>query len=85
MGTFVIIVGHHRRIRWLLSVTESVSRLPPIHDGGAVCDKCDELDRRILKFRRFLAQPIDPLTTERLTAGITEMQASKAAFHPEKT
>jgi hypothetical protein len=49
-----------------------------------MCDKCDELDERILKFRRFIAQPVDPLTTERLTASVSEMQATKAALHPEK-
>jgi hypothetical protein len=50
-----------------------------------MCDECDQLDQRIIKFKRFIAQPIDPLTTERLTAGVTEMQARKAALHPEKT
>lgn len=49
-----------------------------------MCEKCIDLDRRILKFQQFIAQPIDPLKTERLQAGVAEMQAAKVAFHPKK-
>lgn len=49
-----------------------------------MCEKCDDLDQRMQKFRRFLAQPIDALTTERLTSAVNEMERAKAALHPEQ-
>ncbi|MCC8975884.1 hypothetical protein [Bradyrhizobium brasilense] len=36
-------------------------------------------------FRRALDQRFDPLTTDRLKVGLAEMEAKKAALHPETT
>lgn len=49
-----------------------------------MCEHCDQFDQRIQKFRRFLAQPIDPLTAERLTAAVKELEAARSALHPEQ-
>jgi len=49
-----------------------------------MCEKCDDLDDRILKFQRFIAHALDSLTTERLLAGVEELLAEKAALHPEE-
>ena len=38
-----------------------------------MCDRCNDLDLQIQKYRRFIAQPIDPLTTERLNAAVAEL------------
>jgi hypothetical protein len=49
-----------------------------------MCDRCNDLDLQIQKYRRFIAQPIDPLTTERLNAAVAEMEAAKAGLHPRE-
>jgi hypothetical protein len=49
-----------------------------------MCEKCDDLDERILKFQRFIAQAFDSLTKERLLAGVEELLAEKAGLHPEE-
>ncbi|MCP1733386.1 MULTISPECIES: hypothetical protein [Bradyrhizobium] len=36
-------------------------------------------------FRRALGQRFDPLTTDRLKVGLAEIEAKKAALHPETT
>jgi hypothetical protein len=50
-----------------------------------MCEKCDELQKKIDHFERFLAPPIDPLTRQRINSGIAEMKKQKAAMHPEDT
>jgi hypothetical protein len=47
-----------------------------------MCELCADLDRRIQKFRRFIAEPFDALTIERLKASVREMKAAKAELHP---
>jgi hypothetical protein len=49
-----------------------------------MCRKCDDLQKQIEKFQRFLSQPIDGVTTERLKAAVAEMKAKKAGFHSEQ-
>jgi hypothetical protein len=48
----------------------------------AMCDKCTETQAQIAKFRHFLDHPLDPLTKERLTAAVVEMEAKLLGFHP---
>jgi hypothetical protein len=45
--------------------------------------QCEALQKRILTYRRALSQRFDPLTTERLEAGLAEIVAQKAALHPD--
>jgi hypothetical protein len=49
-----------------------------------MCQQCNDLQVRIDRFRRALAQRFDPLTTERLEAGLADIEAEKAALHPEQ-
>jgi hypothetical protein len=49
-----------------------------------MCDKCDELDKRIEHYSRILLSIGDRLTVERLAALIAELRAQKAALHPEQ-
>jgi hypothetical protein len=49
-----------------------------------MCEKCTELDKRIERCRRGIISINDELTIDRIKALIEELQAQKAAFHPEK-
>src|ERR1700759_3363047 len=46
-----------------------------------MCELCDELDRKIGQFRRFLAEPVDPLTAERIKTGLEEILEQRASMH----
>ena len=39
-----------------------------------MCDKCQELETRIHRYRKFVAQGLDPLTVKRINALIRELQ-----------
>ncbi len=49
-----------------------------------MCDKCQELDKKIEHYRSLVARVTDQLTNERVAKLIEEMQAQKAALHPEQ-
>ena len=49
-----------------------------------MCDKCGELDKKIEHYRRMLLSIGDQTTVERLEAMIADLQAQKAALHPEQ-
>jgi len=49
-----------------------------------MCDKCAELDKKIEHYRKLAWQIADPLTTERAADLIAEIEAQKAALHPEQ-
>jgi hypothetical protein len=49
-----------------------------------MCDKCKELDEKIEHYRQLAARVRDPLLTEGVGKMIEEMEAKKAAFHPEQ-
>ena len=50
--------------------------------GEPMCQQCEDLTSKILQFQRTLDQPLDPLTVERLSSAIDEMNAKKVALHP---
>jgi hypothetical protein len=56
--------------------------------GGTVslpmCDKCEELDKKIEHYETILVSIDDRVTVERLMAMIADLQAQKAALHPEQ-
>jgi len=52
--------------------------------GGAMCDTCVELDKKIELYRRMSSQIADQITIDRIKALIEEMQAQKAGLHPEQ-
>jgi hypothetical protein len=49
-----------------------------------MCDKCAELDEKIEHYRGLMPRITDPQTTEGLRKLIDDMQAQKAALHPEQ-
>jgi hypothetical protein len=49
--------------------------------GEPMCRHCDELQKKIDQYRRFLAQNFDPLTQERIRAGISELEKRKSELH----
>jgi hypothetical protein len=65
-------------------VTESSGLPPNIFSGIIHVRKVHCVDKRVLKFQRFLSQALDPLTTARLAEAVKEMEASKAELHPDK-
>jgi len=48
-----------------------------------MCDKCDELDKKIDHYRLILLSIGDQITTSRIKAMIGDLQAQKATLHPE--
>jgi hypothetical protein len=46
-----------------------------------MCDKCQQLETRIDRCRKFVAQGLDPLTVERINGLIQELQQRKEAMH----
>jgi hypothetical protein len=48
-----------------------------------MCDACDQLDKKIEHYKKVMAAMTDQLTIERITALVAELQAQKAALHPE--
>ena len=50
-----------------------------------MCEKCVEIDKVIARYQRILLSIFDQLTTDRIKELIAEMNAIKAALHPERT
>jgi hypothetical protein len=46
-----------------------------------MCDKCENIQKQIDQYNRFLRQRFDPLTEERLRAAVTELEKRKAELH----
>ena len=49
-----------------------------------MCDKCAKLDKKIEHYETILVSIGDRVTVERLQAMIADLQAQKAALHPEQ-
>jgi hypothetical protein len=49
-----------------------------------MCDKCDQLDKKIEHYEKILVSIGDRVTVERLMALIDDLQAQKVALHPEQ-
>jgi hypothetical protein len=49
-----------------------------------MCDKCDELDKKIDHYQLILLSIGDQITVERIKAMIGDLQAQKATLHPEQ-
>jgi TATA-binding protein-associated factor Taf7 len=46
-----------------------------------MCEKCEQLSATIQRYRRLVAQALDPLTTERINALIQELEKRKKEMH----
>ena len=49
-----------------------------------MCEKCEELDDKIEHYRNLTARVTDRQTNEGIAKLIEDMQAQKAALHPER-
>ena len=49
-----------------------------------MCDKCAKLDKKIEHYETILVSIGDRVTVERLMGLVAELQAQKAALHPEQ-
>jgi hypothetical protein len=49
-----------------------------------MCDRCVELDGKIEHYRRIASSINDQLTIDRIKSLIAELEAQKAALHPEQ-
>jgi hypothetical protein len=49
-----------------------------------MCDKCTELDDKIEHYRRIASSINDQFTVDRIKVLIAELEAQKAALHPEQ-
>jgi hypothetical protein len=49
-----------------------------------MCDKCDELDKKIDHYRLILLSIGDQVTVDRIKVLIGDLQARKATLHPEQ-
>lgn len=49
-----------------------------------MCDKCDEIDRKIAHFKDLAARILDPQTRDGIAELIAEQEAQKATLHPEQ-
>jgi hypothetical protein len=56
----------------------------PNKDGVTMCEKCEEIDKTIVRYQRILLSIGDPVTVDRTKELIADLQAQKAALHPEK-
>jgi hypothetical protein len=56
----------------------------PLFEWVPMCGKCVELDKRIEHYQKMLLAIADQITVERLRALIGDLQAQKAALHPEQ-
>jgi hypothetical protein len=62
----------------------AVLKEEPLACGTAMCDKCQELDKKIQHYRSLMARVTDQLMKEGLGKLIEDMQAQKAAHHPSR-
>ena len=61
-------------------------RVAPVRgtNGGPMCEKCVELDKKIEHYRGMIWAIGDQLTVERIKALIADLQAQKVVLHPEQ-
>jgi hypothetical protein len=51
---------------------------------AAMCEKCQEIDRKIERYRTLAKQVSDPMTHEEAKKLIDKFEAEKGALHPER-
>jgi hypothetical protein len=48
-----------------------------------MCEKCDEIDKTIQRYRNIQRTILDQVTIDRVKELISDLQAQKATLHPE--
>jgi hypothetical protein len=61
-----------------------VASVRAVRMGAPMCDKCAKLDKKIEHYETMLVSIGDRVTVERLMALVGELQAQKAALHPQQ-
>jgi hypothetical protein len=56
----------------------------PLEAEKPMCETCNELDKKIEHYRKIALSLNDQLTIDRIKALVAELQAQKAALHPEQ-
>jgi hypothetical protein len=51
---------------------------------AAMCDKCDEIDKKIERYRRLARQVTDQPFNERALVVIADLEGNKRTLHPEQ-
>jgi hypothetical protein len=51
--------------------------------GNAMCERCEEIEKAIERYRRFAKQIPDHDFNDRAMQTIAELEAEKATLHPE--
>jgi hypothetical protein len=51
---------------------------------GAMCEKCIEIDKKIERYRRIQQSILDQVTVDRTKELVADLEAEKAALHPEQ-
>jgi hypothetical protein len=49
-----------------------------------MCEKCEQLDKKIEHYKKLILGISDQLTIDRIKSLIADLQAQKAALHPEQ-
>ena len=67
-------------------------RLPPLSEDAKrvracfrMCDKCEEIDKKIEHYRRISSSITDQFTINGIKELIVRLEAQKAALHPDQS
>ena len=52
---------------------------------GIMCEKCEEIDKRIARYQRVLLSIGDQVTIDRAKELIADLKAQKVALHPKQS
>jgi hypothetical protein len=58
--------------------------VPSDRRGHGMCEKCQELEKKIERYRRIAFSINDPLTIDRLNQLIKDSEAERAKLHPDQ-
>jgi len=59
--------------------------LPACFEAGTMCERCDEIDKKIEHYRLIASHTTDQPLLDGIKELIERMQDQKAALHPEQT
>ena len=57
----------------------------PNADGETMCEKCEEVDKTIVRYQRILLSIGDQVTIDRTKELIADLEAQKATLHSEQS
>ena len=57
----------------------------PTHMTGIMCEKCEQIDKRIARYQRVLLSIGDQVTIDRAKELIADLKAQKVALHPKQS